>query len=92
MPPEEAEPGMPPEGVDKLGLLPAERAVVGALISAAESFSRLPVQHPDDQSVFIDAIHVCQQLLALRVARRVFPEAWAVYGPEEPAAATRTGG
>ena len=48
------------------------------LIAAAEKFSALPRQHPNEQPDFVDAIHVCQGLLAIRIARRSFPEGWPV--------------
>lgn len=58
------------------GLLPAEDNVMDHLVDAAEGFARLPVQHPSDADEFMVAIHHCQDLLALRVARRTYPKGW----------------
>lgn len=64
--------------VDESGLLPEEARVMKALCDATNAYTALPVQHPSEQRDFTDAIHICQQLLALRIARRGFPEGWPI--------------
>jgi len=58
------------------GLQDEEQKVMDALVVAAEKFTRLPIQHPDDQTTFVSAIHTCQDLLGMRVARRAYPKGW----------------
>lgn len=52
------------------GLLSEEEDVMNALVLAVEHYQKLPIQHPDEPRDFANAIHQCQQLLALRVVRR----------------------
>ena len=58
------------------GLTHAEGITMDALCNAAVAFARLPPEHPSELSDFIDAIHRCQDLLAVRIARRHYPEGW----------------
>ena len=58
------------------GLTDEEGAVMDALIYAWNQFAQLEIQHPSDVPYFVDGIHKCQQLLALRVARREYPDGW----------------
>lgn len=62
------------------GLTKEEGEVMDSLISAAQGFARLPVQHPDEARDFCDAIHRGQDMLAVRVARREYPAGWPVKG------------
>lgn len=58
------------------GLTDAEGVVADALCDAASAFAALPKQHPDESRDFCDAIHRLQDLLAMRIARRVYPKGW----------------
>lgn len=60
------------------GLTEAEGKVLDALVEAVVAFGQLESQHPDETPDFVDGIHRCQYLLAMRVARRAFPEGWPV--------------
>lgn len=64
------------------GLTDAEGRVMDALCEAANGFSELPVQHPDEPRDFCDAIHRAQDLLAIRIARRHYPKGWPVKSGE----------
>lgn len=54
------------------------------LMIAADFYSMLPVQHEDEPREFFDAIHAAQNQLAVRVARRHYPEGWPTYGSAGP--------
>lgn len=58
------------------GLTEKEGVVMDALCDAFIGFARLTRQHPDDLRDFTDGIHRCQDLLALRVVRRLYPRGW----------------
>lgn len=58
------------------GLTKKEGKVLDHLVKAYEAFGRLPEQHPSDKSEFVDAIHRLQDLLAVRIARREYPDGW----------------
>jgi hypothetical protein len=45
------------------------------MISYAE-WMKLSMQHPDDNRDFVNAIHIIQNLLAFRIARRKYPKFW----------------
>jgi len=60
------------------GLTPEEGAVMDALVEAANLFSKLPRQHPMEMDEFVEGIHRCQDLLAVRVCRANFPEGWPI--------------
>ena len=58
------------------GLSLAEGRVMDALVAAVGAYAELPKQHPSERPDFVDAIHRCQDLLAVRIARREFPKGW----------------
>ena len=60
------------------GLTNDEGRVMDALIMAWNQFVGLDRQHPDELRDFADGIHKCQDCLALRIARRIYPEGWPV--------------
>ncbi len=64
---------------DDSGLLPLEGEVMRHLHLAWNAFCILPSQHPDEKRDFCDAIHRLQDLLAVRVCRRLFPDGWPSY-------------
>jgi hypothetical protein len=53
-----------------------EKEVLKNLSLAWEAFSKLADSKDCDKSEFLDATHRAQQIIALRVARRVNPEVW----------------
>ena len=63
------------------GLTPDEIKVLNLLGEAWNEYVKLDAKHPDDNDDFRRAIHQAQQLIAIRVARRVDPVIW--YQPEE---------
>lgn len=56
----------------------AEKRVVDHLAEAWNEFLRLPLQHPSEREEFIRGIHVCQHIVACRVAQRADPETWPI--------------
>lgn len=64
------------DGARPDGLTGAEGQCADALVEAVEAWGRLESQHPDEDREFIDAIHRCQNVLAVRIARREFPGGW----------------
>lgn len=57
-------------------LTPDEQSLLFQLGEAYNKFVLLPNRSAADTDEFVDAIHRCQQLIALRVARRVDPHVW----------------
>ena len=56
-----------------------------ALCDAVNAYAKLPVQHHADIGDFVQAIHRCQDLLAVRIVRRVYPTGWTnVLAPRGP--------
>jgi len=53
-----------------------EAQILYSLADAWNRFVALDKKHPDDNDDFRRAIHQAQQLIAMRVARRVDPEVW----------------
>jgi hypothetical protein len=58
------------------GLTEEELQVLYHLREAWNAFSRLEKHREMDKTEFVDSIHKTQQIIALRVARRVNPEIW----------------
>ena len=61
------------------GLTDEEQAVMVNLKEAYEKFMQLSKEHPDELRDFVDGIHRCQDVMAVRVCRREFPEGWPTY-------------
>jgi len=57
-------------------LLNTEKAVVSSLVDSWNKFLALGHHTTDDLNEYRDAIHRCQQIIALRVARRADPDIW----------------
>lgn len=49
------------------------------LCDAVDAFVLLESQHPDEEKDFYDAIHRLQDLLAVRVCRRIYPKGWVTF-------------
>jgi len=58
------------------GLLEDEQRVLIALITAWDKFVQLPQQHLEDNVDFMRSINRCQELLGMRVVRRLYPDGW----------------
>ena len=66
--------------IDKrTGLTLKEQEVSDHLVNAWVKFAKLEKQHPDDINDFKDSIHRLQELMAMRVVRRAYPEGWPTY-------------
>jgi hypothetical protein len=59
-----------------VGLRKDEQEVLGLLAAAWNAYRQLPGVVPDEVELFRGATHTQQQLIALRVARRVDPTVW----------------
>jgi hypothetical protein len=66
------------EGRDD-GLTVYEGCVMDSLVVAVEAFAALDNHHPTEVNDFINAIHRCQDILGVRVARRHYPKGWPTY-------------
>jgi hypothetical protein len=62
--------------LNEMGLTKSEQAVMDSMMIAYEKFLQLERQHPDELRDFVDGIHKCQDVLALRVVRRTYPIGW----------------
>lgn len=49
------------------------------LCEAVDAFDELAPQHPDEQNEFYEAVHRIQDLLAVRVLRRLYPHGWPTF-------------
>lgn len=58
------------------GITQDEHEVLHHLVEAYTKFVALGAKHPDDNDEFRYAIHLAQQKVAMRVARRVDPDLW----------------
>jgi hypothetical protein len=61
------------------GLTPKEQECMDHLVAAHRAFVELEIQHPGELEDFVNALHRQQELLALRIARRLFPSYWKTY-------------
>ena len=51
-----------------------EEKVMKHLVNAINEFNKLESQHPNEKYDFIDGIHKCQYVLAMRYAREYKPD------------------
>jgi hypothetical protein len=58
------------------GITQEEQAVLHHLTEAWKKFVALKKKHPSDNDEFAYAIHLAQQKIGMRVARRVNPDFW----------------
>lgn len=61
------------------GLLPKESEVLKLITNAWNKYCELEKMHPSDIMEFHQAIHQLQQLMAIRVSRREYPDFWISY-------------
>lgn len=62
---------------DHMKLTAEEKNVLQKLVEAFNLYTALDKRSEADNKEFTDAIHRLQQIISLRVARRVDPEVWA---------------
>ena len=62
---------------DLVKLTPEEKDLLQKLVEAYNLYTALDKRSNADNNEFVDALHRLQQIVALRVARRVDPEVWA---------------
>lgn len=60
------------------GLTDEEDIIGNDLVDAVQRFAALPQQHPNEINEFVTAIHQCQHLLIMRIARRHYAEGWPI--------------
>jgi hypothetical protein len=65
------------------GLTEQEGVVADHLFEATQAWLELPEEHPYEQDEFLASIHRLQDMLATRIARRLFPEGWPTYAEED---------
>ncbi|MCH7890996.1 MAG: hypothetical protein IH921_05780 [Gemmatimonadetes bacterium] len=65
------------------GLEEKEQEVMDHLVEAMAGYAKLPRQHPTEMDEFIISLHRLQELLAIRIVRRQYPEGW--YAKHYPA-------
>jgi len=61
---------------NETGLTEEEQVVMDSLVEAFRTYSLLPRSHKDEMGEFVLSIHRLQDLLAVRVARRLYPNGW----------------
>jgi len=65
------------------GLTFDEQMCMNALVKAYRIYSKLPKDHPMENIEFTTSLHRLQDLLAIRVVRRSFPNGWSFANKEE---------
>ena len=68
----------PDSGLDDLEHEASER-----LIDFWKAYMALPEQHPDERFQLNVAVHSIQELLAMRIARRMYPNYWPTWTRED---------
>jgi hypothetical protein len=64
------------------GLTEDEQEVMNKLNECYAAFFALGREHPDEMRDFIDGVHRIQDVMAVRVVRRCYPEGWPTYGKD----------
>ena len=68
-----------PESENALGLTKKEQLVMDKLMECYKAFIELDEEHPDEMRDFADGVHRIQDVLAVRIVRRVYPKGWPTY-------------
>ena len=63
----------------RTGLTAEEKKVMDSLMECYGHFLKLERQHCSELQDFVDAVHRIQDLLAVRIVRRVFPDGWSTH-------------
>ena len=61
------------------GLTLEEQGIMDKLMECYELFLKIDREHPDEIRNFVDGVHKIQDVLALRVIRRCYPQGWPTY-------------
>jgi len=61
------------------GLTEQELKVMDNICEGYTEFLKLDLQHPSEMGDFVNAIHVIQGILAMRVIRREHSEYWLIH-------------
>lgn len=64
---------------NECGFMDDEQVVMDKLIECYKSFIDLDHEHPDEMRDFVDGVHRIQDVLGMRVLRRVYPNGWPTY-------------
>lgn len=64
------------------GLTESEQKVADGILKVYSDYQILDFQHPDELHDVAEAVHIIQDLLACRIARREFPNYWKTYKVE----------
>jgi len=67
------------ESQNELGLMPKEQEVMDKLMECYKAIIKLDKEHPDEMRDFVDGIHKIQDVLAVRIVRRMYPKGWPTY-------------
>ena len=68
-----------PKEINSQGFTEQEQVVHGYLMSSYTAFLNLDQEHFNELPEFVYSIHRLQDLLALRVLRRCYPDGWPTY-------------
>lgn len=60
----------------RAGLSRAEKEVLALLAKASNAYFDLPEEHPVEKDEWLLSVHRLQDLIGVRVARRVDPDVW----------------
>jgi hypothetical protein len=74
---------VPDVELDKCGFTKQEAAAHAALMDFMREYMKLEKEHPTEEKDLERIVHHAQELLALRVLRRVYPQGWATYKGEK---------
>jgi hypothetical protein len=61
---------------DRSGFNAYEQKCMDHLIDAYHAFLVLPLTHPDERRDFVSSLHRLQDLLAVRIVRRMYSDYW----------------
>lgn len=64
---------------NKTGLTEGEQRCMDAICAAWGEFIKLPETHPNEIPAFLESVHRLQELLAIRIVRRDYPEGWPTF-------------
>ena len=72
------------DNLDKItGLTNQEKIVMDKICDGYNEFLKLEKQHPSEQPDFASAIHLIQNILAMRIVRRNYPEYWLIHNDKK---------
>lgn len=63
----------------KIDFSDQEKEVNNHIVETWNAFTKLPTQHPDEVNEFRILTHRMQQMMAMRLARKVLPEQFPIW-------------